>query len=170
MKNKCFILRLLNLLLIIALIAVYQNITLDHARAEEIARLKYEKELAEAEAAAAKTELAAAGAAAADSQDTGAESSAAAGDSPFKDGTYSGSAEGYGGQIEMKVVIRSGRITSIGKVSAPGEDAAYWDMAQAVIPAIIDAQDPNVDTVSGATFSSTGIKNAVIKALQKAVR
>ena len=167
MKNKCFLLRLINLLLIIALIAVYQNITLDHARAEEIARLKYEKELAEAEAAAAKAELAAA---AADSQDTGAESSAAAGDSPFKDGTYSGSAEGYGGQIEMKVVIRSGRITSIGKVSAPGEDAAYWDMAQAVIPAIIDAQDPNVDTVSGATFSSTGIKNAVIKALQKAVR
>ena len=167
MKNKYFLLRLLNLLLIIALIAVYQNITLDHARAEEIARLKYEKELAEAEAAAAKAELAAA---AADSQDTGAESSAAAGDSPFKDGTYSGSAEGYGGQIEMKVVIRSGRITSIGKVSAPGEDAAYWDMAQAVIPAIIDAQDPNVDTVSGATFSSTGIKNAVIKALQKAVR
>ena len=41
-------------------------------------------------------------------------------------------------------------------------------MAKDIIPAIIDAQSAEVDTISGATFSSTGIKNAVAQALEEA--
>ena len=40
-------------------------------------------------------------------------------------------------------------------------------MAKDIIPEIIDAQSADVDTISGATFSSTGIKNATAQAREK---
>ena len=43
-------------------------------------------------------------------------------------------------------------------------------MAEDIIPSIISAQSADVDTVSGATFSSTAIKNATKQALDKAVK
>lgn len=43
-------------------------------------------------------------------------------------------------------------------------------MAKDIIPKILDAQSAEVDTISGATFSSTGIKNATKQALDKAVK
>ena len=52
--------------------------------------------------------------------------------------------------------------------SAPGEDSAYLSQGEGVISSIISAQSTDVDTVSGATFSSTGIINAVVDALGKA--
>ena len=55
-------------------------------------------------------------------------------------------------------------------VSAEKEDGAYLSMAKDIIPKIIDAQSADVDTISGATFSSTGIKNASEQALEKAVK
>ena len=62
----------------------------------------------------------------------------------------------------------SDEITSINVVSAPGEDSAYLSQAESVIDSILSAQSTDVDTVSGATFSSTGILNAVDDALGKA--
>ena len=53
-------------------------------------------------------------------------------------------------------------------LSAPGEDSAYLSQAESVIDSILSAQSTDVDTVSGATFSSTGILNAVDEALGKA--
>lgn len=41
-------------------------------------------------------------------------------------------------------------------------------MAEDIIPKIIEAQSADVDTVSGATFSSTGIRDAVSEALKQA--
>ena len=59
--------------------------------------------------------------------------------------------------------------TSDGTVSdAPGEDSAYLSQAESVIDSVLSAQSTDVDTVSGATFSSTGILNAVDAALGKA--
>lgn len=43
-------------------------------------------------------------------------------------------------------------------------------MAKDIIPEIIEAQSADIDTISGATFSSTGIKNASQEALEKAVK
>ena len=51
---------------------------------------------------------------------------------------------------------------------APGEDSAYLSQGQGVISTILAAQSTDVDTISGATFSSTGIINAVNDALGKA--
>jgi len=86
----------------------------------------------------------------------------------YKDGTYIGSAQGFGGAIEVQVTLKDDEITDIQVTSASGEDSAYLSQAQSVISSIISAQSTDVDTVSGATFSSTGIINAVIDAIGKA--
>ena len=86
----------------------------------------------------------------------------------YKDGTYTGEAEGYGGTIQVEVTLAGDEITSINVVSAPGEDSAYLSQAESVINSVISAQSTDVDTESGATFSSTGILNAVDEALGKA--
>lgn len=86
----------------------------------------------------------------------------------YKDGTYTGSAQGFGGTITVEVTLASDEITNIQVTSAPGEDSAYLSQGEGVISSIISAQSTDVDTVSGATFSSTGIINAVVDALGKA--
>lgn len=83
------------------------------------------------------------------------------------DGVFTGSAQGYGGPIAMQVAIENGYITDVALVSAPNEDAPYLEQAVKLIPNIVDAQTSNVDTVSGATYSSVGIINATMEALQK---
>ena len=88
----------------------------------------------------------------------------------YKDGTYTGEADGFGGTIQVEVKIEKNKIAEINVVSAEKEDGAYLSMAKDIIPKIIDAQSADVDTVSGATFSSTGIKNASEHALEKAVK
>ena len=61
--------------------------------------------------------------------------------------------------------LKNDEITDIQVTSAPGEDSAYLSRREGVISSIISAQSTDVDTVSGATFSSTGIINAVVDAL-----
>ena len=73
--------------------------------------------------------------------------------------------------IMKEFIYRKSRtITDISIVSAEKEDGAYLSMAEDIIPTIIDAQSADVDTISGATFSSTGIKNAVAQALKEAAK
>ena len=55
----------------------------------------------------------------------------------------------------MEVTLAGDEITSINVVSAPGEDSAYLSQAESVIDSVLSAQSTDVDTVSGATFSST---------------
>ena len=66
--------------------------------------------------------------------------------------------------------VKDGKIEAIEVTSAEKEDGAYLAMAEDIIPKIIEAQSAEVDTISGATFSSTGIKNAAEKALEQAVK
>lgn len=86
----------------------------------------------------------------------------------YKDGTYEGTATGFGGDITVKVTVDSGKITAVDILSAEKEDGAYLTMAQDIIPEILEQQTSDVDTISGATFSSTGIKNATAQALESA--
>lgn len=86
----------------------------------------------------------------------------------YEDGTYYGSASGYGGTIQVSVTIADGKITSVNIVSASGETPSFLAQAKAVCGRIISAQSPNVDVVSGATYSSNGIINAAIAALKQA--
>ena len=86
----------------------------------------------------------------------------------YRDGVYTGSAQGFGGQITVQVTISGGQITDICIVGADDETPSYFSSAKAVISAMLSSQSPNVDTVSGATYSSNGIINAVKRALSQA--
>lgn len=86
----------------------------------------------------------------------------------YKDGSYTGTSQGFGGPVSVRVVISSGKITNISILSAAKEDAQFLEKAKGVIGKILSAQTPNVDAVSGATYSSNGIINAVKNALSKA--
>ncbi|WP_243096224.1 FMN-binding protein [Roseburia intestinalis] len=70
--------------------------------------------------------------------------------------------------ITVLVTVENGTISEIEITSADGEDKAYLSMAEDIIPKIIEAQSADVDTVSGATFSSTGIRDTVSEALKQA--
>lgn len=86
----------------------------------------------------------------------------------YKDGVYEGSATGFGGTITVSVTIQSGSISSIEVISASGETPSYFEKAKAVLSNIISTNSTNVDTVSGATYSSKGLINATRDALSKA--
>ena len=85
----------------------------------------------------------------------------------YKDGTYYGSATGLAGPIKVKVVISGGKIASIEIVST-SDGSSYISKASAITGKIVSSQSTNVDTVSGATYSSVGIINAVRNALAQA--
>ena len=86
----------------------------------------------------------------------------------WKDGVYIGSAQGYGGTIKVEVTIRQAKIAAIRVLEHSRESDSYFNKAKKVINRILKAGTPNVDTVSGATYSSNGIINAVKNALKKA--
>lgn len=82
-----------------------------------------------------------------------------------KDGTYKGSANGYGGKVTVNVTVSKKMMTAIDVVSAPGETDSFFQRAKGVIDEMLTAQSTDVDVVSGATYSSNGIIGAVKNAL-----
>ena len=190
MKYQNFIMRILCLLLILAAVVGYNSMQKKDTQAQEsqeIAALtkrveKLEKQnteiLSALEEAAKNQEAAIAqaksdakdkdNAAKEDAEEIDTEEESDDSENVYKDGTYTGSAQGFGGAITVQVTLASDEITDIQVTSAPGEDSAYLSQGEGVISSIISAQSTDVDTVSGATFSSTGIINAVVDALGKA--
>lgn len=190
MKYQNFIMRILCLLLILAAVVGYNSMQKKDTQAQEsqeIAALtkrveKLEKQNTEMLSAleeAAKNQEAAIAQAKSDAKDkdnaakenaeeTDTEEESDDSENVYKDGTYTGSAQGFGGAITVQVTLANDEITDIQVTSAPGEDSAYLSQGEGVISSIISAQSTDVDTVSGATFSSTGIINAVVDALGKA--
>ena len=142
MKNQ--LIKLCCICLVLAAFLCYNTVTSDRIEAEESAQAKAS---AAEEARAVNT-----------NQGAG-----------YLDGKYTGSAQGYGGTVTVEVTIQKGSITEIEAISHAGEDAAYWNMCSGVIPQLIESQGAHADTVSGATFSSSGIINATVDALEKAV-
>lgn len=153
------IVRFLNVAVIAAVLIGYNTVLDKRDKEDQIARLSAELETTQLQ----KENLQAA-AAASNTADTAA--SEAAGQ--YVDGTYDGEADGFGGTIAVEVTVEGGQITDLAITSADGEDSAYLSNAEAIIPKIIEAQSADVDTISGATFSSTGIRNAAQEAIEKA--
>lgn len=88
----------------------------------------------------------------------------------YKDGTYEGSGTGFrGGTTEVSVEIKNGCISSIKTISSQDSPEFYQRAENTITDEIISSQSTTVDTVSGATFSSMGIINAVADALSKAL-
>ena len=86
----------------------------------------------------------------------------------YKDGTYQGSGTGFGGTITVQVTVSGGKITAVDILSASGETGSYFASAQGVVSKVLSSQSQNVDAVSGATYSSNGIIQAVQNALSQA--
>lgn len=88
----------------------------------------------------------------------------------YNNGTYTATAFGYDGDIEVSVTIENDIITQItGKTFE--SDSWYFDSAKnSVISQIINTQQTNVDAHSGATYSSNAIMQAVQNALNSARR
>lgn len=83
----------------------------------------------------------------------------------LEDGVYTGTGTGFRGETSVRVTIENGSIASI-EVTAYNDDERYFSRAETtVISEILAAQTPDVDAVSGATFSSNGIMEAVANAL-----
>lgn len=95
-----------------------------------------------------------------------AEAAHAANPGPYAtDGVFTGTAQGYGGPVTMQVTVEGGWITDVQIADASLEDPPWLEMADVLPERIIEAQSPNIDVVSGATFTSTGILNGVTNAL-----
>ena len=161
------IVRFLNVAVIAAVLIGYNTVLDKRDKEDQIARLSAELETTQLQ----KENLQAA-AAASNTADTAASEAAEAAEAEgqYVDGTYDGEADGFGGTIAVEVTVEGGQITDLAITSADGEDSAYLSNAEAIIPKIIEAQSADVDTISGATFSSTGIKNAVAQALEEAAK
>lgn len=140
-KLKKFMIKLITAAAVAALILGYNSVTSVHVQADEAAKAEYDAAVAAAEAASG----------------TG-----------WTDGTYRGTAMGFGGDITVEVTIEGGVMTDLTIVSADKEDSAYLETAKEIIQDILDAQSADVDTISGATFSSAGIRDAAGLALEEA--
>ncbi|MBN2702634.1 MAG: 4Fe-4S binding protein [Pontiellaceae bacterium] len=86
----------------------------------------------------------------------------------IKDGVYEGTGEGFRGPMTVAVTVEGQLITKV-EVTKTTDDKQWFDRANAgVIPLIVEKQAADVDGVTGATYSSLGIKRAVADALTKA--
>lgn len=88
--------------------------------------------------------------------------------SMYKDGVYSGNGRGYGGTLNVEVIINQGKITTITVIDHNETPRFYKNAYPAIPDAIIKKQSVEVTAMSGATRSSEGIKQAVKVALAKA--
>lgn len=86
----------------------------------------------------------------------------------LKDGIYEGSADGYASVITVSVVVENGAVTDISIVEE-NDTPQFFEYAKGIINTILDRQSLEVDGITGATYSSKGIQNAVYDALQNAV-
>ena len=97
----------------------------------------------------------------------GSSGSVVTGTIPYNEGIYYGTAEGYLGDITVAVVIQDHTIKAI-LITKTEDDEAFLSRAKAVAENVVARQDTNVDLVSGATYSSRGILDAIKQALQEA--
>ncbi len=84
-------------------------------------------------------------------------------------GTYTGEADGFGGTVSVTITVDE---TSITDVTAVGDDETE-DVGGAALDElaaqILDAQSADIDGVSGASFTSEGIRAAAQDAIDAAI-
>lgn len=151
-RYRNFILRAVNLLLIVVLLVQYQRVAT--VRAAAVA--ERQQQIAEVESWNASVQQ---------EQQAGEEAQTESG---YRDGTYEGTGLGFGDDITVSVTIRDGRMTDIAVVRADGEDKPYYRQAIAVLDEMLTAQSTEVDAVAGATLTAEGLIEAVADALGKA--
>lgn len=84
------------------------------------------------------------------------------------DGVYQGSAQGYKSTITVEVTVEQGAVTAI-QVLEQNDTPNYYTYAAAIPDTVVETQSLEVDAVTGATYSSAGLLNAIEDALSGAV-
>ncbi len=153
MKHMNFVIRVVNLLLIVVFLLAYQRIAASRAAAVS------ERNAQIAEVEAYNTAILQAAQPETEQQEQ----------SGIRDGVYEGSGLGFGDTITVSVTIEDGKMTDIVVLNADGEDRPYYTQALTVLDEILSAQSTEVDTISGATLTAEGMIEAVADALEKAV-
>jgi uncharacterized protein with FMN-binding domain len=76
------------------------------------------------------------------------------------------------GDVQLKVTVSNGKITKIEALQVPQNDRKSAEINAYAVPQLqasaLQAQSANIDTVSGATFTSDSYKSALQSALDKA--
>lgn len=83
----------------------------------------------------------------------------------FQNGIYTGTGEGYRGKVTVTVKVADGKITEL-VLDDYADGKSYMERAKnRIFQEMISRQNTDVDAVSGATYSSNGLIEAVNKAL-----
>ena len=86
----------------------------------------------------------------------------------LKDGTYTATGSGYGGDVEVALTVTDGKMSGI-EITGGNETSLIQNRMLPVLEErILEAQSPVVDSVSGATFTSYAVKKAVADAAKEA--
>ena len=84
------------------------------------------------------------------------------------DGTYTATAQGFGGEVSVTITVEGGALSAVEAVGG-GETAGIGSRAIEELPeAILEAGSAEVDGVSGATFTSDAVKSAARAAMTEA--
>lgn len=101
-------------------------------------------------------------------QETSTETAISSVASSLKDGTYTGTAHGHNSTIDVEVTVKDGALANV-NVTGEEETNGIGDLAiNMIVDKMNESKSTNVDTISSATISSLGIKNAVKNALEQA--
>ncbi len=82
-------------------------------------------------------------------------------------GTFEGKGNGFGGELQLKVTVTDGKMEDIEVVSHHESSVVFNRALPIITERILDAQSPEVDSVTGATFTSYAVKAAVAEAMKE---
>ncbi len=94
--------------------------------------------------------------------------SGAGGELTFKAGTYTGTAEGYNGSVSLEVTFSESGITDIQLKDSAETNHVGTPAFDIMFPDAIEANGSGIDSVSGATFTSRAVKDALNDAAEQA--
>ena len=86
-----------------------------------------------------------------------------------KNGTYIGEGIGFGGEIKVEIYVCDNKINKVNVENHNETSGYYEEVFKTISREIVEEQNINIDSVSGATVSSRGMMNAVKDALSKAI-
>ncbi len=82
-------------------------------------------------------------------------------------GTFEGKGNGFGGELQLKVTVTDGKMEDIEVVSHHESSVVFNRALPIITERILEAQSPEVDSVTGATFTSYAVKAAVAEAMKE---
>lgn len=85
----------------------------------------------------------------------------------FKNGEYSATAMGNNGEVVVTAIVENGFITKI-TAKHKETESIFMQVEETLIPNIIYEQSTDVDSISGATYSSDAVKEAMNNIIDQA--